>query len=113
MSSTPDTQGPPLVNYYAGTFIVNASDIEQSIPGGPPYPPPNAGLGGTPSPVPDIPISITFLLLYLILGITHIKIFKANKVRGHKFVFNGALLGQLISTVNALKITIADVTRSL
>ncbi|KAF2852989.1 hypothetical protein T440DRAFT_497462 [Plenodomus tracheiphilus IPT5] len=60
---------------------------------GPPYPPRDAGLGGTPSVVPDVPISVVFLVLYLIFGIIHIRIFKMNKHRGHKFIFNGAILG--------------------
>ncbi|KAI8937173.1 hypothetical protein NX059_006385 [Plenodomus lindquistii] len=60
---------------------------------GPPYPPQDAGLGGTPTVVPDDPISAIFLVLYLIFGVIHIKIFKKNKHRGHKFIFNGAILG--------------------
>lgn len=71
-----------------------ASDHEQLNRGGPPYPPRNAGLGGTPNPIPDVPISIILLVIYLALGITHIRIFKRNKSRGHKFIFNGALLGK-------------------
>lgn len=60
---------------------------------GPPYPPRDAGLGGTPTVVPDVPISITFLVLYLVFGVIHIMILKKNKHRGHKFIFNGAILG--------------------
>jgi hypothetical protein len=40
-----------------------------------------------------VPIAAVLLVLYLIFGVIHIKIFKANKGRGHKFIFNGALLG--------------------
>jgi hypothetical protein len=47
--------------------------------------------------VPDVPITAVFLILYLIFGVIHIKIFKANKDRGHKFIFNGAILGMLYS----------------
>ncbi|KAF1947843.1 hypothetical protein EJ02DRAFT_461382 [Clathrospora elynae] len=59
----------------------------------PPYAPRNVGLGGTPTIVPDVPIAVVFLILYLIFGVIHIKIFKSNKGRGHKFIFNGAILG--------------------
>jgi len=45
--------------------------------------------------IPDVPITAVFLILYLIFGVIHIKIFKANKGRGHKFIFNGAILGRL------------------
>jgi succinate-acetate transporter protein len=55
----------------------------------------NAGLGGTPTIVPDVPLAVIFLILYLIFGVIHIKIFKGNKHRGHKFIFNGAILGML------------------
>ncbi|KAL6711167.1 hypothetical protein ACN47E_005698 [Coniothyrium glycines] len=75
MSSPPGAQGAPKSRV------------------GPPYPPPNAGLGGMPSILPDIPISAIFLVAYLVLGVIHIKISKANKGRGHKFIFNGAILG--------------------
>jgi hypothetical protein len=50
-------------------------------------------LGGTPTIVPDVPLAVIFLILYLIFGVIHIKIFKGNKHRGHKFIFNGAILG--------------------
>ena len=43
--------------------------------------------------IPDIPITAVFLVLYLVFGVVHIKILKGNKGRGHKFIFNGALLG--------------------
>jgi hypothetical protein len=43
--------------------------------------------------VPDVPLAIVFLILYLVFGVIHIKIFKGNKHRGHKFIFNGAILG--------------------
>jgi hypothetical protein len=43
--------------------------------------------------IPDVPIAAIFLVLYLVFGIIHIKIFKGNKSRGHKFIFNGAVLG--------------------
>lgn len=60
---------------------------------GPPYAPHNASLGGRPDIIPDIPVTAVFLFLYVVFGIIHIKIFKKNKARGHKFVFNGALFG--------------------
>ncbi|KNG49472.1 hypothetical protein TW65_03643 [Stemphylium lycopersici] len=77
MSSQQGTQGP----------------LGASRPNGPPYAPQDAGLGGSPSIVPDVPISVVFLIIYLMFGVIHIRIFKGNKHRGHKFIFNGALLG--------------------
>jgi hypothetical protein len=63
---------------------------------GPPYPLRNQGLGGQPDVIPDVPITAVFLVLYLVFGVIHIKIFKANKGRGHKFIFNGAILGMRV-----------------
>ncbi|KAH7077713.1 hypothetical protein BKA63DRAFT_270686 [Paraphoma chrysanthemicola] len=77
-----DSQGPQ-----------SGSPRESIIAAGPPYPPHNQGLGGEPALIPDVPITVVFLILYLIFGVIHIKIFKANKGRGHKFIFNGAILG--------------------
>ncbi|KAJ4346088.1 hypothetical protein N0V95_005704 [Ascochyta clinopodiicola] len=71
----------------------NEPSSSQQDQGKPPYPPTHAGLGGTPDVIPDIPITAVFLVLYLIFGIIHIKILKTNKRRGHKFIFNGAILG--------------------
>lgn len=82
--------------------LERATDIKQlgaSRPNGPPYAPQDAGLGGSPSIVPDVPISVVFLIIYLMFGVIHIRIFKGNKHRGHKFIFNGALLGMSPSPV--------------
>ncbi|KAF2033717.1 hypothetical protein EK21DRAFT_58349 [Setomelanomma holmii] len=65
---------------------------ESIIAAGAPYPPMYQGLGGRPEVIPDIPITAVFLVLYLIFGVIHIKILKNNKGRGHKFIFNGAIL---------------------
>ncbi|KAH6616719.1 hypothetical protein C7974DRAFT_50891 [Boeremia exigua] len=75
--------------------------------GGPPYAPTNAGLGGSPDVIPDIPIAAVFLVLYLVFGIIHIKILKSNKGRGHKFIFNGAILGLCKIRVVAMSLRIA------
>ncbi|KAJ4305008.1 hypothetical protein N0V90_000537 [Kalmusia sp. IMI 367209] len=61
--------------------------------GSAPYAPRYIGLGGQPAIVPDVPITIVFLIFYLIFAVIHIKIMKYNEHRGHKFIFNGALFG--------------------
>lgn len=78
--------------------MTNDIQKERILAQGPPYPPHYQGLGGEPDVIPDIPITTVFLLLYLIFGVIHIKIFKANKGRGHKFIFNGAILGMTLSS---------------
>jgi hypothetical protein len=74
---------------------------------GPPYPPSNQGLGQNPAVVPDVPISAVFLVLYLIFGVIHIKILRANNDRGHKFIFNGLILGMYFLLARQ-KCTVAD-----
>ncbi|CAI9625884.1 hypothetical protein GT037_000698 [Alternaria burnsii] len=94
MSSQQGTQGPPAgASGQAGR--------------GPPYAPLNAGLGGTPMIVPDVPVSVVLLILYLMFGIIHIKILKGNKGRGHKFIFNGAILGLCKIRVITMSLRIA------
>lgn len=99
MSSQQGTQGPPVsdVNFSHLLRITNHTQAGASGQAGrgPPYAPLNAGLGGTPMIVPDVPVSVVLLILYLMFGIIHIKILKGNKGRGHKFIFNGAILGIL------------------
>ncbi|KAJ8117852.1 hypothetical protein OPT61_g1060 [Boeremia exigua] len=75
--------------------------------GSPPYAPKNAGLGGFPTVVPDVPITAVFLVLYLIFGIVHIRILKSNKGRGHKFIFNGAIMGLCKLRVVTMSLRIA------
>lgn len=63
--------------------------------------------------IPDVPITVVFLILYLIFGVIHIKIFKANKGRGHKFIFNGAILGEHDYTVAISKYATNDLQVSV
>ncbi|OAL49534.1 hypothetical protein IQ07DRAFT_588093 [Pyrenochaeta sp. DS3sAY3a] len=65
----------------------------ESQSGGPPYPPRNAMLGGLPTVLPDVPVTSVFLVLYFVFGIVHFVIFRKNKDRGHKFIFNAAIFG--------------------
>ena len=96
MSTVSDTNEPSSVRFNQIADGRSKLTFFQSQPdrGKPPYSPTHAGLGGFPDVVPDIPITAVFLVLYLILGVVHIKILKSNKGRGHKFIFNGALLGK-------------------
>jgi hypothetical protein len=45
-------------------------------------------LGGTPNSTVDLPITIVFLVLFLIGAFTHISIYRANAARGHKFLLS-------------------------
>jgi hypothetical protein len=60
---------------------------------GPPYSPPNAGVGGLPTIGIDVPITSVFLFLFLLGAITNMTILQLNRRRGHKFLASGALFG--------------------
>lgn len=51
-------------------------------------------LGGIPTVMPDVPVTSVFLALYTFFGIVHFIIFRKNKDRGHKFIFNAAIFGK-------------------
>jgi hypothetical protein len=96
MSTVSDTNEPSSVcsNLITRDRQKLTRSQSQQDRGKPPYSPTHAGLGGFPDVIPDIPVTAVFLVLYLVLGVVHIKILKSNKGRGHKFIFNGALLGK-------------------
>ncbi|KAI1276805.1 hypothetical protein F5Y07DRAFT_365089 [Xylaria sp. FL0933] len=68
-------------------------------PSGPPYASRNAGLGGLPEVIPDIPISAVFLALYLTSAIVNMTILQINLRRQHKFFVSGALFGFSMSRI--------------
>jgi hypothetical protein len=45
-------------------------------------------LGGDPNTGVDLPLTIVFLILFLIGAFTHISIYRANAKRGHKFLLS-------------------------
>ncbi|KAK0738162.1 hypothetical protein B0T18DRAFT_492204 [Schizothecium vesticola] len=45
---------------------------DEAYPAGPPFPPRSPQLGGTPTPIPDIPISAVFILLFLLSALFHL-----------------------------------------
>jgi hypothetical protein len=44
--------------------------------------------GGTPTPGVDVPVTIVFLILFILGAGTHISIYRANSRRGHKFLLS-------------------------
>ncbi|KAK1830947.1 hypothetical protein QBC39DRAFT_408934 [Podospora conica] len=50
---------------------------------GPPFPPRSAQLGGTPTPIPDIPISAVFILLFLLSALFHLLTIFLDRRRPH------------------------------
>ncbi|KAI1420192.1 hypothetical protein F5Y12DRAFT_141126 [Xylaria sp. FL1777] len=73
--------------------------MSQMQPSGPPYASRNAGIGGLPDVIPDIPICAVFLVLYLSSAITNMTILQVNLRRQHKFIISGALFGFSMSRI--------------
>ncbi|PNP38719.1 hypothetical protein TGAM01_v208677 [Trichoderma gamsii] len=68
---------------------------------GPPYPPKYAGLGLTPTPSVDIPISAVILAFYIASAAFNMTIFQRNRRRGHKFVLSGLFFGFSMARISA------------
>jgi hypothetical protein len=73
----------------------------------PPYPPLHAALGLVPTPIPDIPISSIFLILFLCSALAHITILRTNRRRSQKFIMSGMLFGFSVSRVISSALRIA------
>lgn len=78
---------------------------------GPPYPPQGAQLGGVPTVPVDVPISAVLLLIFVLLGATHMTIFQRNRKKDHKFMFSGAFFGLSLARNAALVMRIVWATR--
>ncbi|KAK4133880.1 hypothetical protein BT67DRAFT_33810 [Trichocladium antarcticum] len=75
---------------------------------GPPYPPPNATVGGRPTPTPDIALSATFIALFALAGATHVCTFWHNRLRrGRLFPFSLLLAGFCTTRIAALAMRVA------
>ncbi|GAM85075.1 hypothetical protein ANO11243_030780 [Dothideomycetidae sp. 11243] len=62
-------------------------------PRGGPYRQTNQSAGEIPSIVPDVPLSVVLLVVYILAGAAHMYLLITNKKRGKKFLFNGMVFG--------------------
>ncbi|KAF2152577.1 hypothetical protein K461DRAFT_286447 [Myriangium duriaei CBS 260.36] len=60
---------------------------------GGPYRQTNQSGGELPSKIPDIPLSIVLLVVFMVAGGSHMFLLIRNKKRGHKFLVNGMVFG--------------------
>lgn len=79
----------------------------------PPYPPTTSALGGLPSIIPDVPICVIFLVLYLVGAISHMAIYQINRGRHHKFIMSGMLFGFCSSRIVTMVLRIVWATRPM
>ena len=79
----------------------------------PPYPPTTAALGGVPTIIPDIPLSVIFLVLYIAGAASHMTIFRLNLARGHKFIISGMQFGFCMSRIVTMIMRMVWVTRPM
>ncbi len=85
--------------------------IQSSVPQGPPYASTAAVLGGTPTVRLDVPIVAVFLLLFLLGAACHIRIYRLNLRRGHKFLISGFLFAFCMARVTTCIMRIIWATR--
>lgn len=84
MSSSPIPLGaavPAAAEIPLGA--ANQTDmIPERDPANGPFP------GGVPMPLPDVPVTAVFLVLFILGAFTHITIYRTNSKRGHKFLLS-------------------------
>lgn len=70
--------------------LLDPAILQASQRGYPPVNDPINGpfLGGVPEPLPDVPITAVFLVLFALGAYVHISIYRANAKRGHKFLLS-------------------------
>ncbi|KAF4636269.1 hypothetical protein G7Y89_g1819 [Cudoniella acicularis] len=78
---------------------------------GGPYSSDNAGIGGLPSIIPDIPICAVFIAIYICFAATNQLIFRTNHRRHHKFVLSLLLFGFSMARIVTLVLRIAWANR--
>ncbi|PYH43993.1 uncharacterized protein BP01DRAFT_424557 [Aspergillus saccharolyticus JOP 1030-1] len=78
---------------------------------GGPYPATTAGMGGSPTIVPDIPVCAVFMCLYIGFAATNMTIFQKNRRRKHKFLPSGMLFGFCMARITTLILRIVWATR--
>ncbi|KAL0940221.1 uncharacterized protein CTRU02_202984 [Colletotrichum truncatum] len=81
-------------------------------PMGPPDPANGAFLGGVPTKNFDLPITVAFMLLFMLGAYVHLSIYKRNAKRGHKFLISDIIFDFcMIRTVTCIfRITWSIVT---
>lgn len=98
-----------LSKFHRSNIGIAMSQVQQP-PTGPPYASRFAAPGGVPSILPDVPISVIFLVIYLGFAITNMTILQVNMRRQHKFLISGALFGFSTSRVLAFTLRIVWAT---
>ncbi|KAI8623427.1 hypothetical protein F5Y19DRAFT_458590 [Xylariaceae sp. FL1651] len=78
---------------------------------GPPYASPNAGPGGLPDIIPDVPICAVFILFYLSFAVINMVILQVNMRRQHKFILSGLIFGFSMSRIITFILRIVWATR--
>ncbi|QVM07970.1 hypothetical protein D8B26_002667 [Coccidioides posadasii str. Silveira] len=78
---------------------------------GPPYLPNAAGVGGVPTVSVDVPISAVFIAIFIVGAVGHMRLFKLNLSRGHKFIPSAVTFGFCMARIVANILRIAWATR--
>ncbi|KAK4148752.1 hypothetical protein C8A00DRAFT_47480 [Chaetomidium leptoderma] len=100
VAPTTSTSSPPPQQQTTTTTTTHPTPSPGG--GGPPYAPKTAQLGGIPSPVPDIPISLILALLFVAGAAANMTVFRRNRRRSYKFLFSALVVVFCMARVVAL-----------
>lgn len=101
----------PCLRTGNGIQVAKMSHVFLQARSGGPYPSTEAGLGGLPTIIPDIPVCAVFIFLYICFAATNMTIFQLNRRKRHKFVLSAMLFGFSMARIVTLVIRIAWTTR--
>jgi hypothetical protein len=73
---------------------------------GGPYASKAATMGGLPTTIPDIPVCVVFLVIYMCFAATNMTIFQINRRKGHKFIPSAMMFGFSMSRIVTLVLRI-------
>lgn len=76
----------------------------------PPYAPTVWALGGSPVRSVDLPVQSVFLVLFVVGAVVHMRIFRRNKSRGHKFLPNIFMFGFCMERILTSIVRLASVS---
>lgn len=93
-------------------LLTTTMSQQPSAAGGPPYASTVANLGGTPTVIPDVPISAVFMVLFICSAAANMAILQANRRRhGHKFALSGVMFGFSMARITTLVLRVVWATR--
>ncbi|PNS14414.1 hypothetical protein CAC42_3700 [Sphaceloma murrayae] len=84
---------------------------QPQLSSGPPYASPYAAVGGRPTAIPDLPLLVVFLVLYIAGAASNMTIFQLNRRRGHKFIISLPMFGFCMARITTCVLRVVQTYR--